>query len=96
MNKSDSLNNEELVQREQIGGTPFWAEGNDNDGYYLRMGRHRLTIETFKNKEEVLEYINYNMYDIILKMIIGVTADKEEWAIEELRKRTQEELNIHN
>lgn len=80
MNAGDPHNsglNGEIVDREKIDGTPFYIE-DLGQGYYLRMGKHRFTIETFKTKEEILEYINYNMYDLLLKMIIAIMADRDE------------------
>lgn len=78
---------EELVDREKIDGTPFYVERTKKEeGYYLRMGRHRLTLEKIETKEAALEYINYNMYDLLLKMILAVMQDKEE--IENLKNQT--------
>lgn len=70
---------EETVDREKIDGTPFYVERtSEKEGYYLRMGRHRLTIERLETKEEAIEYINYNMYDLLLKMVIAVMQDRDE------------------
>lgn len=90
-NADETNNSDCLIDREKVEGTPFWLEKVGDEGYYLRMGRHRLTIETFETKGEGLEYINYNMYDLILKMIIAVTADRDEWAIQEAIKATKME-----
>lgn len=91
---NNNSNLEELVDREKINGTPFYIERtSEKEGYYIRMGRHRLTAEWIETKEEALEYINYNMYDLLMKMVLAIMRDRDE--IEKLEKEMERE-NLNN
>lgn len=75
--KSKSTSNEDnlLVDREPLPNTPFEIIGNKEKGYFVALGKYRLT-DTAKTKKETLNYItNFdNVYDIALKMIITLTS----------------------
>lgn len=73
----DKQTSGELMERQQIEGTPFWIMGNKTDGYYMVMGHYRIT-NVMNTMEEVTEYLNTNKWDVILSMIISVNhTDKE-------------------
>lgn len=57
-----------LVDRIKIVGTPFTMV-NYGENWYLMMGRYRLNETEYKTQEEVLQYMEDNQWDIILKMI---------------------------
>lgn len=59
----------QLVEREQLEGTPFWIIGNNEEGYFLAFGKFKMT-ERYKTKDEVIEYLNSNEYNIIAQMIL--------------------------
>lgn len=86
-NAADSQNNlqsSELLEREQIERTPFWIIGNKEEGYFLTMGKYRLT-DTGCSKEDIYEMLHANdKWDLILKMILCVIGDKE---VNELAKK---------
>lgn len=67
-------NSSQLVEREQIEGTPFWIIGNTEDGYKLIMGKYQLT-QNFKEKYEIHNHIEKHKWDITLQMILIVNSD---------------------
>ena len=60
----DYNKNENMLERELIKGTPFWIIGNSIDGYFLAFGKYRLG-DVKNTKEEILEYLNQEMWTII-------------------------------
>lgn len=61
--------NTELIHREKVERTPFYIVGNEEQGYFLTMGKYRLT-EAARTIEEVKEQLETNMWDIILKLVL--------------------------
>lgn len=72
----NSNSNSELVDREQLDGTPFWIIGNEDDGYKLIMGKYQLT-GTYRSKDEIIEQLENDMWKMILNMILIVMTDAE-------------------
>ncbi|AXH75282.1 MAG: hypothetical protein [Microviridae sp.] len=70
-------NNKELISNESIKGTPFKITGNEDLGYFLSMGKYRLTEPT-KTKEEVLNELEENKWQIICRTIHAYIAFNEE------------------
>lgn len=64
-------NSSELIQKEEVPNTPFNLVTTEN-GTFLAMGIIRLT-EDMQTKEEVLHYLANNTYNIIVRMIGGMT-----------------------
>ena len=54
----------ELVERDQINGSPFWIVGNKVDGYFLAFGKYRMG-DVFYTKEEVVNYLENSKWDIV-------------------------------
>lgn len=78
-NDNEHLDEEpdELMERQQVRNTPFWIVGNKIDGYYLLMGKYRLS-EVFNTIDEVQQWHEQNTWNIILSMIIAVNhTDKQ-------------------
>ena len=65
--------NSEILERELINGTPFWIIGNNVDGYFLAFGKYRLG-DVKNSKEEILDYLNNEMWTII-GFYIGILVD---------------------
>lgn len=65
---------EQLISREKIENTPFEIVGNRDSGYFLCMGKFRYT-EFMQSKEQVLDYFNGNIWDLIMKMIVSISED---------------------
>lgn len=61
-------NSSELVEKEEIKGTPFTIIGMDKK-YFLTLGDYRFT-EAMTSKEEVIKYMETNMWDLVLQTII--------------------------
>lgn len=66
-NKENS--NYELVSTEAIEGTPFHVVGEEEKGYFISLGRYRVS-EVQKTKDEALEELYKNMWYIIMNVII--------------------------
>lgn len=88
-------NNEELLERHKIEDSPFYIIGNPKDGYFLSMGKHRLT-ELLPTIEEVKEHLQNNTWNIILQLVIlvceandAVKKDEETINDQYKQKKTQ-------
>lgn len=75
--KEPSSEIEQLIEREQISGSPFWIIGDQEKGYFLTFGKWQLT-EPYQTKLDVLNSLKENEYDIILKMILCIIDPKNE------------------
>lgn len=61
--------NSPLIIHEEIENTPFTITGNKEKGYFVRMGKYRLT-EYHKNKEDAIYLINWtNILTLICAII---------------------------
>lgn len=67
-NPNNEPSSEELVEREPIENTPFWILGNVTDGYFLAMGKFRVS-PVFDEKSEVLDYMLIQQWNLILTII---------------------------
>lgn len=63
------------MEREHIGGTPYWVVGNSDRGYFITFGKWQMT-EPEKTLEEALEYYERNEMNIILTTVIILIDDK--------------------
>lgn len=72
--KQNSLNSEELIERKQMENTPFWICGNIETGYWLTLGKWRLT-EPVKDMDTVEMEVKTNKWNIIVKLIICINND---------------------
>lgn len=61
----------ELVERKEIKNTPFEIVGNPEQGYFLALGRFRLTNPE-KTKDEVLIKLRQDRWNIITTMIATI------------------------
>lgn len=67
--KNNSESGEEYKEEhKEINGTPFHLSGNEEKGYFLRLGDFQMSPR-FKTEAEVGGYINSNKWNIILGMI---------------------------
>ncbi len=69
--------NENLIEREPVQNTPFWIIGNKEEGYFLTMGKWRLT-DKLTTMDEVEAYLDEHSYEIVMKMIICLQSANEE------------------
>lgn len=75
-----SSDSTELFTREQIEKTPFWIIGDETNGYFLVMGKYRLT-QGHKTPQEVKNHLQENMWDIILTMALVIYNDVKQHPI---------------
>lgn len=68
----NNSNSSKLIEREHMTGTPFWITGNEELGYRGVMGKWAIT-EIYKTKLEVVNHIDQNEWEIILKLA-GIVA----------------------
>lgn len=66
-----------LIIRQQITGSPYWVIGDEDNGFFLTFGKWQLT-EKLPTIHAVLDELEKNKYDIILKMVLCVTDPKNE------------------
>lgn len=64
-----------LIEKEPFPGTPFWLIGNQDNGYFLAMGQHKLS-NNFNTKQQVREFLLYNQWDIILTMNLVIIQNE--------------------
>jgi len=81
-NTEETLNkNSHLTTNEPIEETPFRLVGNTETGYAITMGKYRLTKWT-KTKEEALNKLETESWNIIANMIVVINEQKELYEIE--------------
>lgn len=76
----DKPKSSELLQREEVTGTPFTIVGNEEKGYFLAMGKWKLSGH-LPSKTAVIAYLDAEHWTITMNCIIVVTE-----MLEELRK----------
>lgn len=77
------------LKRIQLENTPFWIIGNDEKGYNIILGKWKLNKEPLYREHDPLidewqetperiakNWLETNLYDIILSMIIAITTDQ--------------------
>lgn len=74
-NNHNSESGTELIHREEIPNTPFWIVGNEELGYFLAMGRHKLMHENVQTTKEVMQYYTNNQWQITMQLAIIVFTD---------------------
>lgn len=77
-NKEISSNNpKELLHREKIEGSPLWIVGTEEHGYFVSMGKHRLT-ESQPTISKARELLTYEQWNIIANMIVQIVNSMDE------------------
>lgn len=71
-NNSNSL----TIERDIIPDTPFTIVGTEKDGYWLTMGKHRIT-KPCKTKKEVLKKLKEKDWTLITAIMIAFVYDRE-------------------
>lgn len=64
----ENYSNEKLGTFEQIPYTPFWVTGDPEKGYAGIMGNFKIT-EIFETKEEVIELVNAQPYELLITIM---------------------------
>jgi len=64
----------ELLKREKIKNTPFEIIGNEEIGYFIAMGKFRLT-QPEETIEQTFEKLITHQYEIITNMIIALAEE---------------------
>lgn len=68
--KADSKKlNSQLIKREKIPNSPFYAIGSDELGYFISIGAYRLT-EPQKTLEEAKDLLNTHQWQIMASLIV--------------------------
>lgn len=86
----NSSNEDKLFEKEQIEGSPFWAIGNKQTGYYLTVRNIRLSQKQNSIKE-VKEFLKNNSYNCIISAIlciIDIKAAEENKSNNKLKTKT--------
>lgn len=69
--------NLELITMDEVPGTPFKITGTEEKGYFLTLGKYRLT-EYYETKTEALDRLILEQWTIMLRIITIVTEDEIE------------------
>lgn len=80
--KTHKQNSSQTVTNEPITNTPFRIIGFEREGWAIVIGQKRLT-EWKKTKEEALEELNDNKWNVLGAFIIAMIQAKEEMKKEE-------------
>lgn len=70
--------NSPLITHDAIKNTPFIITGNEERGYFLRLGDYRLT-EYMQTKEDAAQALQKQQWDLILRCISIVTELHEKF-----------------
>lgn len=70
----DKPNSSNLVIREEIKGTPFHLINYNNEGWFVALGKYRMT-ETGKDKEELIKMVENKDWTLILDTIAVLTEN---------------------
>lgn len=62
----------QLIEREQVEHSPFWIVGTPEAGYFLTMGKYKIS-PTFKSKLELIVYKEECEWEIVIT-IAGIIA----------------------
>lgn len=73
-NLSSSLN-EELIEREQTEGSPFWII-KENNQYLIVFGKYRLNKDPINNRKGVDQYLKKNLWNIVTTIALIIANDK--------------------
>lgn len=63
-----------LITHEQIPGTPFTITGNQDKGYFLRLGDYRIT-EAYQTKQDAADQLTIEQWNIIVK-VLSIVMEK--------------------
>lgn len=73
VNETDNKNySSELIKREQIGETPFTAIKTEQGGWFVTIGKYRVS-EEYKTKAEVVKLVEKKDWGLIMNVITVVT-----------------------
>lgn len=74
-NSGIDTHGEKLVDRQQIGGTPYWIVGSDEKGYFVTFGKWQMT-EPEESLQKAMDYYAENEINIILTTCVILIQDK--------------------
>lgn len=83
----NNSNSSQLIEREQVKHSPFWIVGTTEKGYFLTMGKYKIS-PTFKSKLELLVYKEECEWEIVIT-IAGIIASDLIMQNETQRNETQ-------
>lgn len=69
-----NLKSSELIHREDIPNTPFKISGNEDKGYFITLGKYKLT-NNYITIEQAKDAILTNQWTIIMNMIILISSE---------------------
>lgn len=68
----NSQSSDQLIEREQIEGSPLWIVKIQNT-YNLIMGQYKLNETPFESKKQILDYVKKEMWNIITRIIVIIS-----------------------
>ncbi|AXH73731.1 MAG: hypothetical protein [Microviridae sp.] len=85
------LDKGKLLGRKPIANTPFEVVGEEKQGYFLALGKFRLT-EPMKTEQDIEDYLNSNMYNVMLTVIQLITPYVVKTELAEWKEKPQMEV----
>lgn len=73
---TENNNGSLTIDREIIKNTPFTIVGTPKEGYWLTMGKHRLS-QAYKTKKEVIKYLKKSDWTLVTSIIIAFIHDRK-------------------
>lgn len=73
--KTENKENFLSIERDQIPNTPFTVIGTKKEGYWLVMGKHRLS-KIYKTKKEVIKHVKEPDWTLITSVMIAMIHDR--------------------
>lgn len=73
----------EIIKKIEVKNSPLTIAGNDEDGWFIAMGKYKLSEEKYKDEFEARAGIENEMWNIITRMIFIISG-------EEIRSRENE------
>lgn len=73
----EDCSKEKIHTYEEIPYTPFYVVGNPEKGYIAVCGTYQLT-PYMKSKEEIVEYVNSQPYELLITLMSMVITKHEE------------------
>lgn len=78
-NQLFSTDEKQIVERQEIEETPFHIVGNKEHGYFIALGRYRIT-ETFREKREAVAELTHRKWKVITNLISTLIEANEEFS----------------
>lgn len=85
-NQNNIPSGKQLLEREKITDTPFELIGNEEIGYFISLGKYRIS-EIMTNKKIAIESLEKEQWNYIVRIIVTLIEDIYDNKIQESAKK---------